>query len=327
MSDHPLAPYRSPPQRRLAVQSAAAAAGGQRLTYGTSHDGEPLEAVRVSSASAGAPRVLCAANIHGPEWVGCEVALALLQALGEQGSAAWALRQRAEVWVIPCLNPDGYRRTWELEGRGPLAELRTNANGVDLNRNYPLPGTARRRGLPGAGSQTPGDATYAGPKPLSEPETAAIDRLCQQQDFFASANLHSFMGTVIPARVRDRPCFSHYKRLCRVFASAQPRVRYRRLSARVLDVFTGEQEDHQHHVHDTWAACVEVFPVLASYRQHLRAPATFWRFNPHDPAPWIDNDLPGVVALLSAALDGPRPSELREGKHAATTADQPEPSK
>jgi hypothetical protein len=25
--------------------------------------------------------------------------------------------------------------------------------------------------------------------------------------------------------------------------------------------------------------------------------------NPRDPRPWIDNDLPGVVAMLSAALD------------------------
>jgi hypothetical protein len=48
---------------------------------------------------------------------------------------------------------------------------------------------------------------------------------------------------------------------------------------------------------------VETFPWTASFRQHLRAPSLFWRMNPRDPRPWIDNDLPGVVALLSAALD------------------------
>lgn len=310
MSDHPLAPYRSPPQRREALRQAAQACGGELVPYGHSVEGEPLEAVRVPSSASGAPRMLCSANIHGPEWIGCETALALLHASAEVGTPAHALRGRAELWVVPCLNPDGYRRTWEREGEGPLVTLRTNANGVDLNRNYPLPGGARRRPLPGAGSTTPGQATYAGPAPLSEPETQALDRLCAEQRFVASTNLHSFMGTLIPAHVVDRPCFARYKALCRAFRAAQPRTRYRRLSARLLDVFTGEQEDHQHHVHDVWAVCVEHFPVVASLRQHLRPPNTFWRFNPHDPRRWVDNDLPGIVAWMEAALDGPRPSEL-----------------
>ncbi len=322
MSDTPLAPYRSVEQRREALREAARGVGGEVVPYGRSTDGEPLEAVRVpstgpkgSTGSKGSAdrRVLCSANIHGPEWIGCEVALAMLREAAEDDSVVAPLRREAELWVIPCLNPDGYRRTWDREGVGPLPRLRPNAGGVDLNRNYPLPHGAERRALAlfGAGSTTPGDATYAGPSPLSEPETRALDELCASQRFWASTNLHSFMGTLIPARVTDRACFARYKALCRRFFEAQPARRYRRLSSRIFDVFTGEQEDHQHHVHDTWAVCVEHFPIMASMRQHLRAPRTFWRFNPHDPGPWIDNDLPGLVAWLRAALDSPRPSELR----------------
>lgn len=311
MTDGPLSPYRSPEQRRRAVVDAARATGGELVPYGASVEGEPLEAIRIPATTDATRRVLCSANIHGPEWVGCEVALALAHAAADPATPAHALRRHAELWVVPCLNPDGYRRTWQRQGVGPLALLRTNAHGVDLNRNYPLPGGARRRALPGAGSTRPGDATYAGPAPLSEPETAALDRLCADQRFWASANLHSFMGTMIPAHVGDRACFRHYAGLCRAMAAAQPRWRYRRLAARVLDTFTGEQEDHQHHVHDAWAVCIEVFPILASYRQHWRPPCTFWRFNPREPRGWIDNDVPGVVAWLDAALAGPRPSELR----------------
>ncbi len=58
-------------------------------------------------------------------------------------------------------------------------------------------------------------------------------------------------------------------------------------------MWTGEQEDWQHHVHGTWALTVEVFPLAASFRQHLRALSLFWRFNPRDPRPWVDNDVPG----------------------------------
>jgi hypothetical protein len=80
------------------------------------------------------------------------------------------------------------------------------------------------------------------------------------------------------------------------------------LASRLFDTFTGEMEDFQDHVHRSWAVCVETFPVGRSLRQHLRAPSLFWRFNPRDPGPWVDNDVPGIAAYLHAALDlGPRP--------------------
>ena len=304
MSGNALAPYPNPDARRREVTDLAARVG-EAVVFGHSVEGEPLVAVRVPSrAGTDAPKVMCCANIHGPEYIGSRIALALLGSV-DDGPAA-AIVDRAELWVIPCLNPDGYRATFERRGDAPLAALRANARGVDLNRNYPLPHGARRWPLPGAGSDDPEAATYCGPHPLSEPETAALDDLARTHDFVASANLHSFMGTVIPARVTDRAAFGVYRRLARAFADAQPHTRYRRLSNRILDTFTGEQEDHQHHAHGTWAACIEAFSVWASLRQHLSAPTTFWRFNPHDPRPWIDNDVPGVCAWLTAALAQPR---------------------
>lgn len=304
MSDA-LAPYRSPEARDEALGSLAARAGAELCEYGRSVEGRPLVAARVPG---GAARVLVSANIHGVEYVGAHVALALLEAAAAPAGELARLLGRAELWVIPCINPDAYARVWARGGAGRLVELRTNARGVDLNRNYPMPGGKRPSWLPGAGSPRPGHATYRGEAPLSEPETAALDGLFARQGFAASANLHATMGTLIPARVTARPAYRGYKRLCRAFAAAQPRWRYLRLASRLFDVFTGEQEDHQHHAHRTWAVCVEVFPILASLRQHLRAPSLFWRFNPRDPRPWVDNDLPGLVAYLHAALDlGPPP--------------------
>jgi hypothetical protein len=304
-----LAPYRPPEARHREVLRLAAGVGGELVEYGTSVEGEPLVAVRVPATSPTDRRVLCSANIHGPELVGSEVALGVLSALGEAGGAGAHLRARAEVWVIPCLNPDGSRRTFARGGLGPLSALRPNAHGVDLNRNFPRPHGAAAARLPGAGSDVPGHATYRGPAPLSEPETAALDALFCSQRFWASANLHSFMGTTIPARVTDRAAYRSYRELCRRFSQAQPHTRYRRLAHRTFDVFTGEQEDHQHHVHDTWAVCVEVFSIAASLRQHLFAPSTFWRFNPRDPSRWIANDVPGVLAFLNAAIERARPGD------------------
>src|SRR5262249_14722723 len=59
-----------------------------------------------------------------------------------------------DLWIIPTLNPDGV-----------VANTRGNANGVDLNRNFPF----RWRPLTGI--------YYSGPHPLSEPESRIAERL------------------------------------------------------------------------------------------------------------------------------------------------------
>jgi hypothetical protein len=301
------APYLAPAERVARVRALAETTHAELRSIGTSVDGESIDALRLPSTSTSPVRVLCTANIHGVEWVSGLVALGLAEHLASDDTDARALRERAEVWIVPCLNPDGYRRTFENGGVGLLAKLRANSHGVDLNRNYPLPAGKRRLALPGAGSAHPGDATYFGPSPLSEPETRALAELCDAQRFHAAAGLHSFMGTLIPARVQSSAAWRGYGTLCRAFASAQ-HTRYRRLASRWIDAWTGEQEDWLHHTHDCWAICVETFSLVATFRQHLRAPSKFWRFNPRAPQRWIAQDIRGLVAYYAAALDLPRPS-------------------
>lgn len=309
-----LDPYPSPEQRERELDDLAAAATRAGLTvelddYGTSVEGRALRSVSIRHAPR-ETRVLVCANTHGPEFIGNRVCVGLLESLarGHASPALQRLLERAELWLAPCLNPDGYARTYARDGRGSLPELRHNHRGVDLNRNWPLPPGTRRLPLPGAGSPTPGHATYRGPHPLSEPETTALDGLLARERFHASANLHSFMGTLFPARVRDRQAFRSYAKLCRALSEAQAHTHYLRLASRVFDTFTGEQEDHQHHAHQCWSVCVESFSVLASVAQNRgqRAPL-FWRFNPREPERWVSNDTPGVAAFLLAALELPRP--------------------
>lgn len=300
----PLAPYAAPEAREARLDALTAAAGGSVETIGQSVLGRPLRAARLPclGAAAGAPRLLSVANIHGPEYVSSEVALGLLERASHL-PALRQLRERAELWVLPCLNPDAYARVWERGGQGGIAELRPNENGVDLNRNFPLPAGRTRGRWPGAGSTVKGEATYVGEAPLSEPESAALAALCRTQRFTAVVSGHSFMGRVIPAHVEDRASHRRYRHLCRALAAAQPRWRYGRLASRHFDTFTGELEDFLHHHLGTWAACLETFPLGQTFRQHLRAPSLFWRFNPRDPRPFVDNDVPGIAAFFAAALD------------------------
>jgi hypothetical protein len=301
-----LDPYPSPEQRDDRLARLTDRLGGERVTYGQSVEGRPLVAARIPQAGAGgaAPRarLLSTGNIHGLEYVSGQVVLGLLDAADRLDSLR-RLRERAELWFIPCLNPDGYARAWQAGGVGDLRSLRTNAHGVDLNRNFPLPAGERRASFPGAGSPRAGARTYRGQAPLSEPETRALAELLGRVRFDAGTNGHSFMGRLIPPRVRDRDDFRAYAELCRRFGDAQPHTRYPRLASRFIDTFTGELEDYQHHVHRTWAVCVETFSIGASFAQHLRAPSLFWRFNPHAPARWIENDVAGIAGFFHAALD------------------------
>jgi murein peptide amidase A len=87
-------------------------------------------------------------SIHGSEPAGIAIAQALVR---------HDRIRETDLWVIPDLNPDGV-----------AADTRGNGHGVDLNRNFP----AHWRPL-GA----PGTTYYAGPRPLSEPESASVAAL------------------------------------------------------------------------------------------------------------------------------------------------------
>lgn len=273
---------------------------GDVETYGLSVAGRPLIAVRLPGVAA-ERTVAVTAGIHGIEHVGVAVALEVLRRGPLDG---------ADLLVCPVLNPDGYARAAEADGGLGVATQRKNARGVDLNRNFPLPYGARPSWLPVAGSRDPASATYRGEAPLSEPETAALAALLRVHRPWASANLHSFMGTLITARVWERADWRGYTELGRAFRAGQGRrLGYPRLASAVGDVFTGELEDWQHHALQCWGVCVEAFSVAESVRQHVRAPTAYWRFNPRDPGPVVQRDASGVRAMLIRALALPRPPE------------------
>ena len=109
-------------------------------TVGHSVDSRDIRSMRFGD---GPLRVLLIGSIHGDESEGLSIIDDLVEALD-----APDVRALATVRVLRDVNPDG-------SARG----LRTNANGVDLNRNWP------------ASNFSP--ASTRGPAPLSEPETRA----------------------------------------------------------------------------------------------------------------------------------------------------------
>jgi len=117
----------------------------RRTIDGRSVRGRPIRALELGFR--GRDRVLVVGCIHGNECAAQPVVRQLER----------STPPRFDLWVVPSLNPDGQAR-----------RLRQNANGVDLNRNFPSQWT--RMG-------TRGTAYYSGHTASSEPETRFAERL------------------------------------------------------------------------------------------------------------------------------------------------------
>ncbi len=122
-----------------ALTSALKAASGSAVqvsNIGTSAGGLPLTAVRlgVGEDVDRRPAVLLIANAWGPEVVGSEIALGVVQKLGAgygKDSAITALLNRATIYVIPRANPDAAEAFFQ----NPLVERVRNASKWDDDRD------------------------------------------------------------------------------------------------------------------------------------------------------------------------------------------------
>jgi murein peptide amidase A len=116
--------------------------------------GQPIYAHDLPKADA-KTRVLVVGGIHGDELSSASLALHWLQLAKEiPADAHWRF--------IPLLNPDGLLMT---------PARRTNANGVDLNRNFPTPNWEREAKIYWEQKVKRDPRRWPGPKPLSEPES------------------------------------------------------------------------------------------------------------------------------------------------------------
>ena len=139
--------------------------GAAVVQLGTSSRGRRIDAVHVGTGSRA--DLLVVGCIHGNEPAGIAVTKELRQRL-----AGGPL----DVWLVDDLNPDGH-----------AARTRVDARGVDLNRNFPW----RWRRL-----FRHGDPQYGGPRPLSEPESRAAERLILRVRPRISIWFHQPLGLV-----------------------------------------------------------------------------------------------------------------------------------
>jgi protein MpaA len=138
------------------------------LTLGKTVKGRDITAMIYGS---GEKRVLVFGGIHGDEQHTTVLARSLAVHINSE-----TLPANLTLVVVPDVNPDGL-----------MAATRVNANGVDINRNFPsrtwrADYTEQRR--------------YPGAQPSSEPETRAVLSLLERYPPHLVITLHAALGCV-----------------------------------------------------------------------------------------------------------------------------------
>lgn len=142
-------------------------------TIGTSVNGRLVLALKISD-SAGIdedePEVFYSSTIHGDETGGFILMLRLADYLLKNYNFNPRVRNlvdNLEIWINPLANPDG---TYKAGNAISTLSTRYNANGVDLNRNFPDP---------------------LQPFEVQQKETKDMMKFMSKHKFVLSANFHS----------------------------------------------------------------------------------------------------------------------------------------
>ena len=167
--------------------------------------------------------ILYMGTIHAREWIATEVVRRELHYFVDnynKNADVTNLVNTRELWFIPVANPDGYQYTFDgdrlwrknlrdNDGDGQI----TNADGVDLNRNYDI-----NWGYDDEGSSSPiSSETYRGREPASEPEVQAHQTLIDRMKFKFLVTYHSYgplllypFGWQIQTPTADDPLYIAY---------------------------------------------------------------------------------------------------------------------
>ncbi len=122
------------------------------------------------------------------------------------------LWDRATLYIVPMLNPDGVRlsalgmpnrlpliekqRLLRLNGSADFTKWQANANGVDLNHNYDAMWQKSKDMEAEYGIYSPGATRFSGTAPESEPESRALASFTRKHKFDLAIAFHS-QGKVI----------------------------------------------------------------------------------------------------------------------------------
>jgi len=177
----------------------------QKFSLGLTTEGRNIWCVKISDSVANdvtyEPEVLFMGLQHAREAIGGSSMIFLMQYLCENYATDPQVRDlvdNREIFIIPCMNPDGweYNRTTDPSGGGGWRKNRRNNGdgtfGVDLNRNWSYDWANCGGAGSSCGSSLTSSDTYWGPSAFSEPETQAVRSFVISHHLVSMIDQHSF---------------------------------------------------------------------------------------------------------------------------------------
>jgi carboxypeptidase T len=243
--------------------------------------------------------------MHGIEVIGSLALLEVVRSLGVAGDRrAEKLLDQAHFVVVPIVNPDAFEANMIRVAGGRPAWQRCNANGVDLNRNFPRQTTKNLR-HPFSGSRFRASPHYLGPHALSEPESRTIFRIAQDSQPILSLAFHSFGNLLLYPWAythHENPRAGEYRSLASTLIGSVDHMSYSARQARQLYSVLGDMDDWLDAEHGSLALTIEVGRPDVRWRDGRDLVNPFRWMNPVAARETVENLTPGVVALMSAAL-------------------------
>ena len=199
----------------------------RRTSLGKTAEGREIPLLRISDHAEkeeDEPEILIMAGIHPREQ---QPQICILELLGEllekygKDERITKLVDGRQIWIIPVFNVDG--KVYDMKhgnGKDKGANWRKNRRpnpdgsiGVDLNRNFPI-----RWGI---GSEEGKSEVYEGPRPLSEPETQALEKFFEERPLRAFVDLHSSMKAILHATYLSGPDHERFTKLAAAMRGLQ----------------------------------------------------------------------------------------------------------
>ncbi len=280
------------------IDALAARSGAEIALLGESTEGRPIRALCFGGGDYRKPELLYYALEHSMEYIGAEAALDAARRLADSECSEYL--DKANVWVLPVLNPDGYARVEKQLSSGlGLAFARKNASGVDLNRNFPVafyhfPGSVF------AGSPLKFSPHYRGAEPCSEQETRVFRDFILGRNFKISLAFHCFGASILyPYFYKKSKCGAHdtLAALAGKISFAQ-RSPYSVKPGHKLYLTNGSSADWLYDEQGILALVMEIGKLgVKADRPESWINPFFW-FNPVDPKEELDNIVPASLKLV-----------------------------
>lgn len=231
--------------------------------------GKTVNGRTIYDFSIGAPEakrsLLVVSTLHGREYICSVVIMKEIQyylrnynkSIG--GMVPAEVLKNMKIHYIVMANPDGV-----MISQTKYARWKSNARGVDLNRNFPVKkfNVGGKKGAEG----------YSGPKALSEPETVAVanltKKLKKEKKLCGVINYHA-MGNIIYGSCESRKISKDTKTMYRI---AKAETGYKRAISSNSTSPGGQYRDYVMYMLNLPSITIEVGSTSA--------PCSYWQYEP-----------------------------------------------